>query len=183
MRKNITKELAKQLTNKFLANEQKEIDSLNEQLKIESYNLARTKIDADIIALFENKPAYFYTSNTVHFKGKGIDEEINIFDSLPRYSHRYYLSLNVTEKEFKPILNILDSYTSKKTALNKKRPLLESTIFSFRTIKNLEKGFPEVYSLLTPTDKNTNTSLMVNIDDVRKVLGLKPIEEVVNQKL
>ena len=164
---NITKGIAEEIATKLLIEKQNELDEQNKTLKEFVKNIIRSRIPAEIDALWGRFPNWINSTYYFYITGEGMNHtQMNLGGEIPFGASNTIQFTPEQAREYTAHQNKLDNLKKEYDALYQE---IVTALVGLRTYNRIQESFPEAYALL-PADRKS-TALVVNINKLRCTLN------------
>lgn len=176
---NITKQMADDIASELTKPLITQIEKLNNKFTEILYDLAKADIDPKLIAIYENPDfeKYINTTSYVRLRGCGFNYETRSCKSPLPISRNSFNQFELVWENNDPIglstFKLFDKIKDESKKLELLKFEIRTTLIELRTVKRVEKEFPEAFKFIKVPTKTTN-QLLVNISPLRyKIKALK----------
>lgn len=160
----ITKLIAEEVSEKLVQKKQTELNNHNQQIKDYVTKVILNHTPKDVLLLSKTEPKYFRMTKQFRFNCNDFKwEYFSTNHSIPSNDEHY----NITETESKQIFKLIQKRDKLRKELRNLKDEIYQALINLKTFKRVQEEFPEASSFLP---SKTNTSLVVNIDNIRKQL-------------
>tara|TARA_Y100000034_G_scaffold29728_2_gene36228 strand:+ start:4184 stop:4720 length:537 start_codon:yes stop_codon:yes gene_type:complete len=175
----ITKAIAEEVAAKMVAKKIEKQNNLRDSIVQVLYDFYMDDLPNGMRAMYKKHKKYFNVTSFVSFSPEYDLTRHNRFalrfDGDKRKSNRTnYLDIpgdgmikNLTKKEQKELLEMMDAYDSFKKQNIELREDLERALYGLRTYKRVEENLPEAVEFLPSP---TSTALAINLQDIKNRL-------------
>ncbi len=128
-------------------------------------NIYYLRLPREVKTTFSTNPEYFRTTSAIYIDGDGLPQGYKTYSlgsNLPCVQKE---RIQVATKDANKIQANEDKIADKVKEIRDLQESIEIALYNLRTYNKVQAEFPEAYKLLPPP--NFNTSLMVNIKDIR----------------
>lgn len=142
----------------------KQIEALNDSLRVELGTIVRKSIPKEVLALFETHQNYVKSGTSFRVYGNGFNGQYLPTDKrYPETGNND--TVTPTKEEAKKLQDIISKKEKLSEQLQTTRTEIEKTIISLGTYNRVKEQFPEAYPYLPQA--TTNTSLIVEMKPIR----------------
>ena len=163
----ISREKAETVANKLLAKRKEKLSKKRAELVAWCETRREESIPKEVMDAYKLHPSYIREESTIYVSGEGIDYKMR-WQSSGSYMPSNGNAIPLNSKDAAFYVKKWNEIEDESKKIKRAEKTLTESILSFGTYAKLKASFPEAYELL-PEQNTINTSLMVKVDDLRKL--------------